>query len=133
MTEQNATASRIEEYARRWFIWVRSGVPRVELGKGEEGAIDLHPTYSLFCSVQLFSPFPFLLIFVLPQVFFPILLDLIRRFLLLCDPHHQGKFQIPIYSIIFLHISPHSQRSLRMYSFQMPAPEKKDYTEIPLH
>ncbi|NEO55645.1 MAG: hypothetical protein F6K54_22785 [Okeania sp. SIO3B5] len=29
--EQNATASRIEEYARRWFIWVRSGVPSVEL------------------------------------------------------------------------------------------------------
>ncbi|NEP04464.1 MAG: hypothetical protein F6K25_04245 [Okeania sp. SIO2G4] len=29
--EQNATASRIEEYARRWLIWVRSGVQRVEL------------------------------------------------------------------------------------------------------
>ena len=48
MTEQNATASRIEEYARRWFIWVRSTVPRVELGKGEEGAIDLHPIFYLF-------------------------------------------------------------------------------------
>jgi len=30
--EQNATASRIEEYARRRLIWVRSGVQRVELG-----------------------------------------------------------------------------------------------------
>ncbi len=40
MTEQNATASRIEEYARRWFIWVRSTVPRVELGEVGVGAID---------------------------------------------------------------------------------------------
>ncbi|NER52921.1 MAG: hypothetical protein F6J92_41055 [Symploca sp. SIO1A3] len=31
--EQNATASRIEEYARRWLSWIRSGVLRVELGK----------------------------------------------------------------------------------------------------
>ena len=116
MTEQNATASRIEEYARRWFIWVRSSVPRVELGKGEEGAIDLHPTYSLFCSLQLFSPFPFLLIFVLPQVFFPILLDLIRRFLLLCDPHPAQQPEIAIYSMIFLHIAPDSQRNCRMSS-----------------
>ncbi|NES01475.1 MAG: hypothetical protein F6K22_00610 [Okeania sp. SIO2F4] len=30
--EQNATASRIEEYASRWLIWVRSGVQRVGLG-----------------------------------------------------------------------------------------------------
>ena len=37
--EQNATASRIDEYARRWFIWVRSGVVRVELGEVGEGAI----------------------------------------------------------------------------------------------
>ncbi|NEP62463.1 MAG: hypothetical protein F6K31_36965 [Symploca sp. SIO2G7] len=36
--EQNATASRIEEYARRWLIWVRSGVSRVELGKVGEKA-----------------------------------------------------------------------------------------------
>ena len=43
MTEQNATASRIEEYARRWFIWVRSGVPRVELGEVGEGGIDYYP------------------------------------------------------------------------------------------
>jgi hypothetical protein len=41
--EQNATASRIEEYARRWFIWVRSGVPRVELGEVGEGGIDYYP------------------------------------------------------------------------------------------
>ena len=27
--EQKATASRIDEYARRWLIWVRSGVQRV--------------------------------------------------------------------------------------------------------
>ena len=37
--EQNATASRIEEYARRWLIWVRSGVQRVELLYEGEGAI----------------------------------------------------------------------------------------------
>jgi len=29
--EQNVTASRIEQYARRWWIWIRSGVRRVEL------------------------------------------------------------------------------------------------------
>ncbi len=36
--EQGATASRIGEYARRWWRWVRSGVSRVELGEEGEGA-----------------------------------------------------------------------------------------------
>lgn len=39
--EQNATASRIEEYPRRWWRWVRSGVGRVELGRVGEGVIAL--------------------------------------------------------------------------------------------
>lgn len=34
--EQNVTASRIEEYARRWLIWVRSGFQRVEFHNGAE-------------------------------------------------------------------------------------------------
>ncbi|NET11766.1 MAG: hypothetical protein F6K08_02385 [Okeania sp. SIO1H6] len=33
-------ASRIEECDRRWLIWVRSGVPRVELGRVVEEADD---------------------------------------------------------------------------------------------
>ncbi|NEP79500.1 MAG: reverse transcriptase [Okeania sp. SIO3B3] len=41
--EQNATASRIEEYARRWLIWVRSGVERVELHLVGDGAISPFP------------------------------------------------------------------------------------------
>ncbi|NEQ36805.1 MAG: hypothetical protein F6K40_11160 [Okeania sp. SIO3I5] len=59
--EQNATASRIEEYARHWLIWVRSGVERVELHLvGEDtispfayshGAMDFLPT-SLFCPLH---------------------------------------------------------------------------------
>ncbi|NEN90518.1 MAG: hypothetical protein F6K48_17055 [Okeania sp. SIO3H1] len=46
--EQNATASRIEEYARRWLIWVRSGVQRVELLQEGEGAKDFLSTYTSF-------------------------------------------------------------------------------------
>jgi len=36
MTEQNTTASRIEEYARRWFIWGknRCSESRVRWGRG---------------------------------------------------------------------------------------------------
>ena len=50
--QQNATASRIEEYARRWLIWVRSGVQRVKLGEVGEGAKDFHLTYSPFSSLH---------------------------------------------------------------------------------
>ena len=44
--EQNATASRIEEYARRWCKWVRSGVGRVELGRVGESALHIIPHLS---------------------------------------------------------------------------------------
>ncbi|NES46604.1 MAG: hypothetical protein F6K20_36710, partial [Moorea sp. SIO2C4] len=42
---QKATASPIEEYARRWWIWVRSGVLKVELPEEGNGAIAPLPFY----------------------------------------------------------------------------------------
>ena len=44
--EQGATASRIEEYARRWLIWVRSGVSGVALSAVKKFLFSLGVSFS---------------------------------------------------------------------------------------